>query len=73
MNRLSAIIRVADALDKAHAQRIQNPKITVEDGELRIDVETAEDIALERLTLDQKGSLFEEVFGLKPVLREVTA
>ncbi|TMQ49577.1 MAG: HD domain-containing protein [Candidatus Eisenbacteria bacterium] len=73
VNRLSAIIRVADALDKAHAQRIQNPKITVEDGELRIDVETAEDIALERLTLDQKGSLFEEVFGLKPVLREVTA
>jgi len=73
VNRLSAIIRVADALDKAHAQRIQNPKITVEEGELRIDVETAEDIALERLTLDQKGSLFEEVFGLKPVLREVTA
>jgi len=72
VNRLSAIIRVADALDKAHAQRIQNPRITVEEGELRIDVETAEDIALERLTLDQKGSLFEEVFGLKPVLREVT-
>jgi len=70
VNRLSAILRVADALDKAHAQRIQNPKITVEEGELRIDVEGAEDLALERLTLDQKCGLFEEVFGLKPVLRE---
>ena len=73
MNRLSAILRVADALDKAHAQRIQNPKITIEEGELMIDVESGEDLALERLTVDQKGGLFEEVFGLKPVLREVTA
>jgi len=71
VNRLSAILRVADALDKAHAQRIQIPKITVEDGELRIDVEGSEDLALERLTLDQKSALFEEVFGLKPVLREI--
>jgi exopolyphosphatase/guanosine-5'-triphosphate,3'-diphosphate pyrophosphatase len=63
---------VADALDKGHAQRVQNPRITVEDNELRIDVEGAEDLALERLTLDQKGSLFEEVFGLRPVLREVS-
>jgi exopolyphosphatase/guanosine-5'-triphosphate,3'-diphosphate pyrophosphatase len=72
VNRLSAILRVADALDKAHSQRIQNPKITVEDGELRIDIEGTEDVALERMTLDQKSGLFEEVFGLKPVLREVT-
>ena len=72
VNRLSAILRVADALDKSHSQRIQNPKITIEEGELRIEIETAEDLALERLTLDQKCGLFEEVFGLKPVLVEVT-
>jgi exopolyphosphatase/guanosine-5'-triphosphate,3'-diphosphate pyrophosphatase len=71
VNRLSAILRIADALDKGHAQRIQNPKISIEDAELRIDVEGAEDVALERLTVDQKGGLFEEVFGLKPVLREI--
>ena len=61
---------MADALDKSHAQRIQNPRITTQDGELMIDVEASEDLALERLTLDQKGGLFEEVFGLRPVLRE---
>ncbi len=70
VNRLSAILRVADALDKSHAQRIQDPKISIAEGELRIDVEGVEDLALERLTLDQKCGLFEEVFGLKPVLRE---
>jgi exopolyphosphatase/guanosine-5'-triphosphate,3'-diphosphate pyrophosphatase len=70
VNRLSAILRVADALDKGHNQRIRDPKISIVGDELRIEVEGAEDLALERLALDQKGGLFEEVFGLKPVLVE---
>src|SRR5258705_3687552 len=72
VNRLSAILRVADALDKSHAQRIQNPRVTIQEGELLIDVEAAEDLALEPMTLHSKGGLFEEVFGLKPVLSEET-
>jgi exopolyphosphatase/guanosine-5'-triphosphate,3'-diphosphate pyrophosphatase len=71
VNRLAAILRVADALDKGHAQRVQNPRIAVEGDELVIDVQGAEDLALERMTLDKKGGLFEEVFGLRPVLREI--
>lgn len=70
VNRLSAILRVADALDKSHAQRIQNPRIEVEDDELKIHVPPGEELALERMSLDAKGGLFEEVFGLRPVLAE---
>ena len=70
VNRLSGILRVADALDKGHAQRIQGPKISVAGDELRIEVEGVDDLALERLALDQKSGLFEEVFGLKPTLTE---
>lgn len=70
VNRLSALLRVADALDKSHAQRVQEPKISIEGDELRIEVASGEDLALERMTLDEKGGLFEEVFGLKPVLHE---
>jgi len=70
VNRLSAILRVADALDKGHNQRVQDPKVTVAGDELRIEATGVEDLALERLALDQKGSLFEEVFGLKPILVE---
>lgn len=70
VNRLSGILRVADALDKGHNQRIQDPKIYVSGDELRIEVTGAEDLALERLALDSKSGLFEEVFGLKPVLAE---
>jgi exopolyphosphatase/guanosine-5'-triphosphate,3'-diphosphate pyrophosphatase len=71
VNRLAGILRVADALDKGHLQRIQNPRVTASGEELRIEIETAEDLALERLALESKGGLFEEVFGLKPVLVEV--
>lgn len=73
VNRLAAILRVADALDKGHMQRVTNPRVTVVENELRIEVETAEDLALERLALESKGGLFEEVFGLKPVLVETPA
>ncbi len=70
VNRLSAILRAADALDKGHNQRIRDPKVTVVGDEMRIEAAGVEDLALERLALDQKGGLFEEVFGLKPVLVE---
>jgi len=70
VNRLAAILRVADALDKSHSQRVQNPKITVLGDELRIVVEGGEDLGLERMALDAKSGLFEEVFGLKPVIAE---
>jgi exopolyphosphatase/guanosine-5'-triphosphate,3'-diphosphate pyrophosphatase len=70
VNRLSGILRVADALDKGHNQRIRNAKISVAGEELRIEAEGAEELALERLALEQKAGLFEEVFGLRPVLAE---
>ena len=70
VNRLSGILRVADALDKGHNQRIRNAKVSVAGEELRIEAEGAEELALERMALDQKAGLFEEVFGLRPVLAE---
>jgi len=70
VNRLAGILRVADALDKAHAQRIQSPLVSVQGDELRIEVGPGEDLALERVALESKGALFEEVFGLKPVIVE---
>jgi exopolyphosphatase/guanosine-5'-triphosphate,3'-diphosphate pyrophosphatase len=73
VNRLSAILRVADALDKSHSQRVRDPKISIAEDELRIQVEGGEDLGLERIALDAKSGLFEEVFGLKPVVVEVAS
>jgi exopolyphosphatase / guanosine-5'-triphosphate,3'-diphosphate pyrophosphatase len=70
VNRLSGILRVADALDKGHNQRIRDAKVVVTGDELRIEAEGTEELALERMALEQKSALFEEVFGLRPVLAE---
>ena len=37
-----------------------------------INMRGVEDLTLERLALRDKGSMFEEVYGLKVVLRTVT-
>jgi exopolyphosphatase/guanosine-5'-triphosphate,3'-diphosphate pyrophosphatase len=70
VSKTAAILRVADALDRNHLQQIVNATITLAKGELVITVEGAEDLALERLALREKGPLFEDVYGLKVVLRE---
>jgi exopolyphosphatase/guanosine-5'-triphosphate,3'-diphosphate pyrophosphatase len=73
VNRLAAILRVADALDKGHNQILRGVHVTVSGDELRIEGEGAGDLGLERLSLEEKGGLFEEVFGLRPVLVEPAA
>jgi len=70
VSKKAAILRVADALDRNHLQLVANSTIMVSKDELVITVEGADDLTLERLALKEKGSLFEEVYGLKVVLRE---
>lgn len=61
--KLSAILRVADALDRGHLQRIRNFKVEVKEDFLLLHVESDGDISLERRGLEEKGSLFGDVFG----------
>lgn len=70
VSKTAAILRVADALDRNHLQLASSPKIELTKDELVITIEGAEDLTLERLALKEKGPLFEEVYGLKVVLRE---
>ncbi len=66
--KLAAILRVADALDRSHTQRVRIERAEVGTGELRLLVSGVADPALERLALDQKGGLLTDVFGLRVVL-----
>ncbi len=70
VSKLAAILRVADALDRNHAQLVRGPAITLTKDELAITVENVEDLTLERMALKDKGRLFEEVYGLRIVLQE---
>jgi exopolyphosphatase/guanosine-5'-triphosphate,3'-diphosphate pyrophosphatase len=67
--KMAALLRVAVALDESRSQRIDDFSCTLEDSRLVITIPRAEDLSLEQLALKQNGSLFEEVFGLRVLLR----
>ena len=68
--KLTAILRAANALDRSHHQRITEINVSVKEDELVLTTACNEDLTLERGTLEEKDSLFEEVFHLKPVLHQ---
>jgi exopolyphosphatase/guanosine-5'-triphosphate,3'-diphosphate pyrophosphatase len=70
VNKLAAILRVADALDRGHWQQVCDVQMETRGQELVLYVKDARDLGLERLALANKGDLFEDVFGLKVRLEE---
>lgn len=67
--RLTAIIRVANVLDRSHKQKAEETKATVRNQDLIITVTAKEDMTLERGLLPDAGDFFEEIFSLRPVLK----
>jgi len=67
--KMAAILRVADALDRDHMQQKRALTFSREPGQFVISINDAVDLTLERLALKEKGNLFEEVFGMKAVVR----
>lgn len=71
VSKLAAILRVADALDRSHQQKMKD--LTLERGE---DVytlwvkEEAGDISVERQGLLEKGDMFADVFGVSIILKQ---
>jgi exopolyphosphatase / guanosine-5'-triphosphate,3'-diphosphate pyrophosphatase len=66
--KLSAILRVADALERSHSQRVRLERVDRVGGDLQVQVTGVADPALERLALEQKAALFAEVYGQKVVV-----
>ncbi len=69
--KLAAILRVADALDRAHCGRYRNLKLKLRGDELIIHSTAGEDRRLEELYLKMKSDMFRDVFGLQLKLEEV--
>lgn len=67
--KLASILRLSDALDAGHQQKISDLAVSHGDGELVLNVTSRRDITLEVWTLENKGKLFQDVFGLRPVIR----
>lgn len=70
VQKLSALLRVADALDRAHTQAVAIEDLEIREDSMIIHTGFPGDLSLEELSLAEKGDLFRDVFGLKPVLRQ---
>ena len=68
--KLLAVLKVANALDRSHKQKIKNVSMKVKDNELVINIEANSSLALEKGLFTKNASYFQEIFGIKPVLRE---
>ena len=68
--KLSAILRLANALDRGHGQKYQNRNIVRKGKELIITVESDQDITLEISLFEKKAKYFNEILGVKPVLKQ---
>jgi exopolyphosphatase/guanosine-5'-triphosphate,3'-diphosphate pyrophosphatase len=66
--KLSALLRIADALDRGHSQHIQDFDIELSRDTLLLRAKGTHDVTLERLALDEKANLFEDIFGYKLIM-----
>ncbi|MEJ2502302.1 MAG: Ppx/GppA phosphatase family protein [Gemmatimonadota bacterium] len=74
VEKLGALLRVADSLDREHLQRVVSLEARVDEDRLDLAVEARSDLLLEQWALEKKGSMFERVFGLEPrIVREEAA
>jgi exopolyphosphatase/guanosine-5'-triphosphate,3'-diphosphate pyrophosphatase len=69
VSKLTAILRLADAMDASHKQKLRNISIVSLADSLHISCDTTEDLTYEIWDFDIKKELFFEVFGAKPVLK----
>jgi exopolyphosphatase/guanosine-5'-triphosphate,3'-diphosphate pyrophosphatase len=70
VSKLAALLRVADAMDRGHAQQIRRIRTERRGEELVIHVHDAADLTLERRAMTKKADLFEDIYGMTVRLEE---
>lgn len=66
--KLTAILRVADALDRAHTQRISEFKISFTNDTMTMTTNGQHHNVLEKIAVTEKSDMFESVFGYRVIL-----
>jgi exopolyphosphatase/guanosine-5'-triphosphate,3'-diphosphate pyrophosphatase len=61
--KLAALLRLADSLDRSHAQRIKAIQLRPEGTRLTVLTQGADDTTIEQIAIDVKCGLFREIYG----------
>ena len=65
VTELSALMRLADALDVSHTGRVRAVQLEQQKDTWKLKLQGNGDLMLERWTLEKRQRLFQDVFGVK--------
>jgi len=68
VQKLSALLRVADAMERANARRITSFTARINGRRLELIVPGVHDLSVENLSLRSKSDLFTDIFGYEVIL-----
>jgi len=66
--KLTAILRIADAMDRGHIQKFSDFSISIQQNNLTIRTKKSKNTVLEKIALTEKAGMFESIFGYKVIL-----
>ena len=69
VRKLASILRIADALDREHLQRVERVAVEVKDDKVVLDLEGKGDLLLEQWAIKRKARMFRNTFELEVTLR----
>lgn len=69
VSKLAAILKLSEALDVTHKQKIKEIKISSVDRIINFEYRSSENTLLEEWTFKQNALFFEEVMGYKPIIK----
>ena len=68
--KLTAILRLANGLERSHQMKFRDVKVRVSEGKLVITVPAGIDLTMEKGLFRHRAEFFEEVYGVRPVIRQ---
>ena len=69
VNKLGAILRVVNALDADHAQRVRDVRLVRRDSNWILELEGDGDLTMEQLAATARADMFADVYGRQLVIR----
>jgi len=69
VNKLGAILRLVNALDAEHAQKVRDVKLIRRGSNWVLELEGDADLTLEQLAATARGDMFAETYGRQLIVR----
>jgi exopolyphosphatase/guanosine-5'-triphosphate,3'-diphosphate pyrophosphatase len=66
--KLAAILRIADALDRSHSQRIKDIRLKRDGDVFHVEATGVNDTTVEQLAINSKSDIFQEIYGCEVIV-----